>query len=174
MMGGYVFTGVCLLTIPGGIPHPADGGRVAPPLFLMGYPIPGQDRGGWGYSHPRSGQGVPIDTPSRSGPRSGWGRLGTLGYPLVRTETGWGTHHHDCMIYPHQNCIGYASIRTGWGNPPLIRRQSSTASTCYAAGSVPLVFTQEDFLVQHIFLLPEMGTILLIDDKMKWAVWLLI
>ena len=47
-------------------------------------------------------------------------------------------------------------FRTGWGTPPIqdwigtlspIRRQSSVASTCYAAGGMPLAFTQEDFLV---------------------------
>ena len=35
------------------------------------------------------------------------------------------------------------------GIPPPMR-QSSTASTCYAAGGVPLAFTQEDFLVINI------------------------
>ena len=33
------------------------------------------------------------------------------------------------------------------------RRQSSKARTCYATGSVPLAFTQEDFLVVVLFLL---------------------
>ena len=36
----------------------------------------------------------------------------------------------------------------GTGYPP---GQSSTASTCYAEGGVPLAFTQEDFLVSIIF-----------------------
>ena len=40
------------------------------------------------------------------------------------------------------------------GTPPPIR-QSSIASTCYAAGGVPLAFTQEDFLVLTYFLLGE-------------------
>ena len=41
------------------------------------------------------------------------------------------------------------STRFGWwrGTPPM--RQSSIASTCCAAGGVPLAFTQEDFLVQY-------------------------
>ena len=34
----------------------------------------------------------------------------------------------------------------GYTPPPPIR-QSSIASTCYAAGGMPLAFTQEDFLV---------------------------
>ena len=39
-------------------------------------------------------------------------------------------------VPPHQDWMGY---------PPI--RQSSIASTCYAADGVPLAFTQEDFLV---------------------------
>ena len=49
------------------------------------------------------------------------------------------------------------SVRTGWstpppsgldgGNPSPPRRQSSIASTYYAAGSMPLGCMQEDFLV---------------------------
>ena len=35
-------------------------------------------------------------------------------------------------------------------HPPPIR-QSSIASTCYAAGGMPLAFTQEDFLVSSCF-----------------------
>ena len=41
--------------------------------------------------------------------------------------------------------------RTGWANLPSFR-QSSIASTCYAAGGVPLAFTQGDFLVLFIYL----------------------
>ena len=37
----------------------------------------------------------------------------------------------------------------GWGGGG--RRQSNAASTCYAAGSMPLAFTQEDFLGDIIF-----------------------
>ena len=37
--------------------------------------------------------------------------------------------------------------RTGRGTPIQPIRQSSIAGTCYAAGGMPLVFTQEDFLV---------------------------
>ena len=35
---------------------------------------------------------------------------------------------------------------TGWGTP------TSIAGTCYAAGGMPLAFTQEDFLV-YLFIL---------------------
>ena len=35
--------------------------------------------------------------------------------------------------------------------PPTPIRQSSVASTCCAAGGMPLAFTQEDFLVLELF-----------------------
>ena len=57
-------------------------------------------------------------------------QLGLDGVPPP-TRTGWGTP-------PGQDWMGY---------PPI--RQSSKVSTCYAAGSVPLAFTQEDFLVEY-------------------------
>ena len=40
--------------------------------------------------------------------------------------------------------------RHGMGYPPT--RQISIASTCYMAGSMPLAFTQEDFLVKIEYL----------------------
>ena len=98
------------------------------------YPIPGLGggvphlRSRWGVPHLRSGGG----TPSRSG---GWGvphhRSGGWGVPRVPPNQVW-------MVggYP-----GYP--------PPM--RQSSIASTCYAADGVPLAFTQEDFLVMNLF-----------------------
>ena len=46
----------------------------------------------------------------------------------------------DWMPPPHRDWMGYPP-------PPPIGRQSSIASTCYAEGSMPLAFTQEDFLV---------------------------
>ena len=65
-------------------------------------------------------------------PISGLGR----GYPIPGLDGGGGVPHP----------------RSGWcggvpGVPPLPTRQSSIASTFYAAGGVPLAFTQEDFLV---------------------------
>ena len=44
------------------------------------------------------------------------------GWATPPTMTGWGTPHHDWMAYP----------------PP----PTSIASTCYAAGGMPLAFTQ--------------------------------
>ena len=49
-----------------------------------------------------------------------------LRIPPVGTETGWG--------YP----------------PPPVRRQSSTASTCYAVGGVPLAFHRRTFLLLNM------------------------
>ena len=46
------------------------------------------------------------------------------------TVTGWGTPN---------------PTMTGWGKPPP--PHTNIASTCYAAGGMPLAFTQEDFLV---------------------------
>ena len=53
---------------------------------------------------------------------------------------------------------GYLPAIWGGGGPPTLARvdtpnsggQSSTASTCYAAGVTYLAFTQEDFLVVKI------------------------
>ena len=72
------------------------------------------------------------DTPSQvwlggvPHPRSTWG---------TPPDLGWGTSLDLGRGTPPE---------LGWGNPP---RQISVASTCYAAGGMPLAFTQEDFLV---------------------------
>ena len=98
------------------------GGYPVPGLWVGGVPQPDLDAGGY----PPPGQvwmlgGTPL---ARSGcwggtlARSGWeGYPGQVWMPRV-------------LPPPH----------------PLIR-QSSIASTCYAAGGMPLAFTQEDFLV---------------------------
>ena len=44
------------------------------------------------------------------------------------------------------------------GVPPPPIRQSSIASTCYVAGSMPLAFTQEDFLVLYLFVFSVIDT----------------
>ena len=79
---------------------------------------------------------------------------GLDGYVPPTTRTGWVRTPH------HQDWMGYPLARSGWwgyvppppgldGVPPHTPpiRQSSIASTCYAAGGMPLAFTQEDFLV---------------------------
>ena len=79
---------------------------------------PSQVQKGGRVPHPRSKQ--EGDTPSN------------LGWGIPPSNFGWG-------IPPS---------KTGWGTSPSpIRRLISKACTSYAAGGVPLAFTQEDFLV---------------------------
>ena len=96
-----------------------------------GYPIQLMEGGGvvipgGRLPHPRFRQGVPC---SRS-----------VGYPIP--GPGGGT--------PFQvEVVGRYPI-PGPGRevpPPPIKRQSSIASTCYTAGSMPFAFTQDNFLV---------------------------
>ena len=135
--GGYVFTGVCLFNFRGG--YPISGLMVGwypiSDLMVEGYPIPGLMVGG--YPIP----GLMVGgTPSQvwmvgDGGYPGYppGQVWMVGrYPGYPPGQVWmvggtqGTPHHDWMGYP----------------PP-----TSIASTCYAAGGMPLAFTQEDFLV---------------------------
>ena len=154
--------------IPGsgrGVPHPADGGDGCIPS--RGHPIPGQGGGypiqltggephpddGWypitdpGRGYPSQvqpkGGGFPIQVMGIPHPRSGWqiphsrsgSGINTPPPPRPRSRTGSGTPPPPQA----QDWMGY---------PPLpIRRQSSIASTCYAAGGMPLAFMQEDFHV---------------------------
>ena len=111
----------------GGGPHPRSGGL----LHLRSGPgstlIPSVDGGG--YSHLRSGWGagglplsqVRTGLPPSAGypPLAGWGTLiRRVGYPPVQVADQDGG-------YPNWNSI---------------------ACTCYAAGGMPLGFSQEDFL----------------------------
>ena len=86
-----------------------------------GYPISGLRWGG--YLVPCPG-GYPVP--------------GLGGIPSPRSGGGGG--------YPVSGLGGY--LISGPGYPP---RQISIASSCYAAGGMPLVFTQEDFLVSIDF-----------------------
>ena len=124
-------------------PHLRGGGGIPSQVWGGGYPIPGLG-GGWGVPHLRSGGtpskvwvgGYPI--PGLGGyPISGLGR-GYPGYPHTEVWMVGGT--------PSQVWI----VGGAQGTPPPMR-QSSIASTCYAAGGVPLAFTQEDFLVERIY-----------------------
>ena len=91
----------------------------------QGTPIPGPEMG---YP-PRPG----TDTPPDLGP----------GTPLHQTWD-WVPPPPDLGLGPHPGPgMGYPPDM-GRGTPP---GQISIASTCYAAGSMPLAFTQEDFLV---------------------------
>ena len=123
------------------------GGTPSQVWMVGGYPIPGvmvgevpnsRSDGGGGTPSQVWWLGVPGVSPWLDGvPQPGRNGGGTLWYPP--TMTGWGNPHphihHDWMGYPHHDWIGY--------HPP-----PSIASTCYAVGGMPLVFTQEDFLVK--------------------------
>ena len=145
----------------GGTPSQVWVGRYPIPGLGRGYPIPGLGEypiSGGGVPHSRSG-GYPIlvlgGTPSQF-----WG-------VLCPRSGGVQCHRYGgCPIsdggVPHPRSGGYSiTVQRGvpryppdhvWmGYPPSPNqvwiRQSSIASTCYMAGSVPLAFTQEDFLV---------------------------
>ena len=111
----------------GGVPHPKSG---------WGVPIPGLD-GGCSGATPLSG----LDGVSPT--MTGWG---TPQWGTPHTMTGWGTPGHDWL--------GYPLARTGWGTPHHPIRQSSIASTCYAAGGMSLAFKQDDFLVKNFVMCP--------------------
>ena len=85
----------------------------------------------WGKYH-SPGQGIP---------QSSWGVLQDRGTP---TRTGLGYHPSQDRCTPGQDRTG-VSLGLDWGTSPP-PRQNSRARTCYAAGSMPLAFTQEDFL----------------------------
>ena len=84
-------------------------------------------------------------------------RRGICFHRCVSVQLSWGggvPHPKSGRGYPIPGLDrGYPGVtlppsRTGWGTPLPIRRQSSIASTCYMAGSMPLAFTQEGFLVE--------------------------
>ena len=96
---------------------------------------------------PRSFLGVSQSWPGRS--TSGWATpwLGQDGVPCSQDRTGVPPASH---IPPASTGWGTPLARSEWGGPlppPLLRGQNSRATTCYAACSMPLAFTQEDFLV---------------------------
>ena len=154
--------------LQGGYPHPAKGGGV-PKVQTWGYLSVGPDRG---VPHPRSGWGYPIPDMDMGVPPS---KIRMGGYPIK-----------DWMGYPPLGTgRGTLPSRTGWGttHPPTphpgldrashtIKRHISIASTCYAAGGMPLAFTQEYFLVSNCFNIPlKAGLIFQIVIGPKLANW---
>ena len=121
--GGYPIPGLA-----GGYPIPGLGrGR-----RRGGYPIQGLDRGGYlGYPPDGGYLGYPQT-------RSGWG--------IPPTRSGWGKPPGPGMGSP---------ANLGWDNPPQtwdrVPPPDLGWGTCYAAGGMPLAFTQEDFLVNISF-----------------------
>ena len=100
-----------------------------------GYPIQPTGRGyphlrsGWGYPFQRQDPHPPVQV--RSQDRGGRGTALSRSDPRMM---GWG------RVPPSRS-----DPRMGGGTP----YQNSIACTCYAAGSMPLAFTQEDFLVTN-------------------------
>ena len=60
---------------------------------------------------------------------------------------GWGK-----VIFSLRVSVHTSRGVTG-GGYPILKRPSSIESTCYAAGGMPLVFTQEDFLVLEMLII---------------------
>ena len=72
------------------------------------------------------------------------------GYPSAMSALGYPS-----LVGVPQSWTGAIPARSGWGAPqhrlvPL-SGQNSTANTFFAAGVVPLAFTQDDFLVVAFF-----------------------
>ena len=138
ILGGYPSQVLTMVGYPGSPLLGLDGGLPIPG-GTQGTPQPGLDSEGTPYQGgTQSGLNC---TPHTS--RPGWGT------PLLPTLR-WGTPPLSDGV--PLTWDGVTLIKTwpgypldlGWGTPP---RQSSIASTCYTAGSMPLAFTQEDFLV---------------------------
>ena len=77
--------------------------------------------------------------------------LGSRGVPHLRSRGDpsqvWGVPHLRSGGVPHLRSGGVPHLRSGYPPPRWI----SIASSCYAAGGMPLAFTQEDFLVSLYF-----------------------
>ena len=72
-------------------------------------------------------------------------QLSGEGVPPYQVWTGGGYPFPSGGGHPFPGLDGGRGYPPGKGVPPP--HQTSTACTCYAAGGVPLAFTQEDFLV---------------------------
>ena len=124
------------------------------PIPIRPHPYPSLSKRGGGYLiQPWMGGGYSNPALDRGVPQSslGWGR----GYPDPALDGG----------VPQPWMGGYTNL--GWGATPSLGGTPShvrgvpqvpsppgIASTCYgyAAGGVPLAFTQEDFLVDFTFI----------------------
>ena len=129
-------------------PHPKEGeGNVftgVRPFTLWGYPSP--------RYFPRSlvpgpflGRGV-YPSPGRCGTQS---QVGGTPVPAARVPQDSGIPLSRTRGTPIQDGTGVPPppVRTGLRYPSPPADQDSRASTCYAAGGMPLAVTQEDFLV---------------------------
>ena len=125
-------------------PHLKDGkvmfSQVSVHSHLRGTPVPGSFPGHWSQvisGVPQSWLGEVLHDGAPCWPGQD---LGTL-----QPSSGWGTPPPRTGVPPGQVRMGYPPPHgLDWGNPT---GQKNRASTCYAAGGMPLASTQEDFLV---------------------------
>ena len=130
--GGYPIPG-----LDGGYTIPGMDGGYTTPGMDGGYPIPGLNRG---YTIPGlDGGGVSWVGVPRVPSSQVWMMGDTPGTPLARSEW-WGGY----LGYPPRPGLDGGGYPGNPPPPPI--RQSSKASTCYAAGGMPFAFTQEDLL----------------------------
>ena len=146
-------------------PFRERGGKGTPfQVWVGGYPISGLGRGTpsqvqvGGVPHPRSRWGTLLPPPGSG-----------IGYPPqtwdgVPPRPGTGYHPPGPGTPPQELGPG-TPPDLGPGIPPdqVWIRQSSTASSCYAAGGEPLAFTQEDFLVYFLLLHGESVSLVCFD-----------
>ena len=155
-MGGTPFPGLDQgypIQLTGGIPFPGlDGGtqsnwwggtsflgldRGYPIQLMGGYTLP---RSRWGYPFPGLDQGYPL--PRLYPPPADGGTP----FPGLDATPSRGTPPAQV---PPAGVPASRGVPPGRGYPH--HHQTSTACTCYAAGGVPLAFTEEEFLVQELF-----------------------
>ena len=132
-----------------GVPPSGRGGIPPSSQLGMGYPY----LSWWGGYPTLPNRGYPIipDGAGQEDPHSSWSwwwwvpLSGLDGYPPP-IKTGWR------YPSPLSSALDRGTLQSrleGVTLPPCqeTKQQSEQTSTCYAAGSMPLVFTQEDFLV---------------------------
>ena len=131
-MGKVPFSQVSVCSHPEeGYPHPTNRGST-PIQLTRGTPFQPTGRG----LPPSSDRGGGVPQPGQD-----WMGVPPLGLDEVPPQDWMG-------VSPCWNWMGVTPppISTGLGYPPLLVRHSSIMSTCYAAGGMPLAFTQ-NFLV---------------------------
>ena len=130
----------------GGVPQPGlDGGGYPSQVWMVG--------GTWGTPQPGlDGGGYPGQVLMGEYPGQVWmvgGVPGVSPQPGLDRGVPWVPPHHDWMGYPSPWVDGVPPTMSGWGTPrhEWMGYPPTIASTGYAAGGMPLTFTQEDFLV---------------------------
>ena len=134
--GKVMFSHVSVCLFTRGVPHLGDWGGASPSQVQAGgTPSPSA---GWGTPPSRPGKGVP--------PTWTWEGVATPRPDLGREY---------CPAWTWEEVPPCPDLEGGTPPPPSpgqvqgrgYPNQNSIACTCYAAGGMPLAFTQEDFLV---------------------------